>query len=126
MTPIQLANMMAAVANRGYYYTPHIIKKIKGQEIDKKFRTKHVTTIDRKHFEPVIAGLFDVYNLGTAHGLNVEGIDICGKTGTAENYTKINGKRSLRLRPKTIQKLRLLCSSKTVIGENAGPARLQV
>ncbi|WP_162126476.1 penicillin-binding protein 2 [Flavobacterium phycosphaerae] len=93
MTPIQLANMIAAVANRGYYYTPHIIKKIKGQQIDKRFRTKHVTTIDRKYFEPMISGLFDVYNLGTAHGLNVEGIEICGKTGTAENYAKINGKR---------------------------------
>jgi|688.fasta_scaffold03443_11 penicillin-binding protein 2 len=93
MTPIQLANMIAIVANRGYYYTPHIIKKIKGLQIDKKFRTKHVTTVDKKYFEPVISGLFDVYNLGTARGLNVEGIDICGKTGTAENYAKINGKR---------------------------------
>ena len=93
MTPIQLANMIATVANRGYYYTPHIIKTIKGQAIDKKYRIKHVTTVDKKYFDPVISGLFDVYNLGTAHGLNVEGIDICGKTGTAENYTKINGKR---------------------------------
>ncbi len=93
MTPIQLANMIATVANRGYYYTPHIIKKIEGQKIDKKFTTKHVTTVNKKYFEPVINGLFDVYNLGTAQGLNVEGIDICGKTGTAENYTKINGKR---------------------------------
>lgn len=93
MTPIQLANMIATVANRGFYYTPHIIKKIKGGQIDKKFTTKHVTSIDRKYYEPMISGLFDVYNLGTAHGLNVEGIDICGKTGTAENYTKINGKR---------------------------------
>ena len=41
----------------------------------------------------MVSGLFDVYNLGTAHGLNVEGIDICGKTGTAENFAKINGKR---------------------------------
>ena len=93
MTPIQLANMIATVANRGYYFTPHIIKKIEGQKIDKKFTTKHVTTVNKKYFEPVISGLFDVYNLGTAHGLNVEGIDICGKTGTAENYAKINGKR---------------------------------
>jgi penicillin-binding protein 2 len=93
MTPIQLANMIATVANRGYYYTPHIIKKIKGNVIDKKFRTKHVTTINKKYFEPMIRGLFDVYNLGTANGLNVEGIDICGKTGTAENFAKINGKR---------------------------------
>jgi penicillin-binding protein 2 len=94
MTPIQLANMMAAVANRGYYYTPHIIKKIKGEPIDPKYRIKHQTTIDRKYFEPMISGLFDVYNLGTASALRVEGIDICGKTGTAENFAKINGKRT--------------------------------
>jgi penicillin-binding protein 2 len=94
MTPIQLANMMATIANRGYYYTPHIIKKIEGKPIDKKFTTKHVTTIDRKYFSPIIDGLFDVYNLGTAYHLKVEGIDICGKTGTAENFAKIGGKRT--------------------------------
>ena len=94
MTPIQLANMMSAVANEGYYYTPHIIKRIKGEKIDSKFTTKHVTTIDKKYFKPMISGLFDVYNFGTAHGLNVEGIDICGKTGTAENFAKIGGVRT--------------------------------
>jgi penicillin-binding protein 2 len=94
MTPIQLANMMAAVANRGYYYTPHIIKKIEDGQIDKKFTERHYTTIDKQYFEPVIQGLFDVYNLGTAKRLRVEGIDICGKTGTAENFTKINGVRT--------------------------------
>jgi penicillin-binding protein 2 len=93
MTPIQLANMMATVANEGYYYTPHIIKKIKGEKIDPKFTTRHYTSIDKKYFAPMISGLFDVYNFGTAHGLNVEGIDICGKTGTAENFAKIGGKR---------------------------------
>lgn len=93
MTPMQLANMMATVANEGYYYTPHIIKKIKGGKIDPKFTEKHVATIDKKHFKPMIRGLFDVYNLGTASSLRVEGIDICGKTGTAENFAKINGVR---------------------------------
>ena len=94
LTPIQLANMMAAVANEGYYYTPHIIKKIKGENIDPKFKTKHVTTINKHYFKPMINGLFDVYNLGTAFGLRVEGLDICGKTGTAENFAKINGVRT--------------------------------
>ena len=94
MTPIQLANMMSAVANEGYYYTPHIIKRIKGEKIDPKYTTKHLTSIDKKYFKPMISGLFDVYNLGTAHGLNVEGIDICGKTGTAENFAKIGGVRT--------------------------------
>ena len=93
MTPIQLANFMATIANRGYYYTPHIIKKIEGEIVDKKFRTKHTTTIDRKYFDPIISGMFDVYNKGTAHGLGAVGIEICGKTGTAENFAKVNGKR---------------------------------
>ena len=93
MTPIQLANMMATVANEGYYYTPHIIKKIKGEKIDPKFKEKHTTSIDKKYFKPVIQGLFDVYNFGTASSLRVDGIDICGKTGTAENFAKIGGKR---------------------------------
>lgn len=94
MTPIQLANMMAIVANEGHYYTPHIIKKIEGAEIDKKFKIRHQTTIDKQYYKPVIDGLFDVYNLGTARGVRVEGIEICGKTGTAENFTKINGVRT--------------------------------
>lgn len=93
MTPIQLANFMATIANRGYFYTPHIIKKIEGNIIDKSFRTKHTTTIDRKYFEPIITGMFDVFNKGTASGLGAVGIEICGKTGTAENFAKINGKR---------------------------------
>ncbi|RVT73110.1 penicillin-binding protein 2 [Flavobacterium sufflavum] len=92
-TPIQLANMMATIANKGYYYTPHIIKKIKGEQIDPKFKVKHKATIDKKYFDPIISGLFDVYNLGTARGLRVDGIDICGKTGTAENFARIGGKK---------------------------------
>ena len=91
VTPIQLANMTAAIANRGYYYTPHIIKNIEGQEIDPKFTTPKYTTIDKQYFEPVIEGMFDVYNEGTAWFLEVPGVEICGKTGTAENFRTING-----------------------------------
>ena len=91
-SPIQLANMMAAVANEGYYYTPHIVKKIKGQSLDKKYTTKHYTTIDKQYFQPIIQGMEDVYNFGTASGLRVEGIKICGKTGTAENKIRVAGK----------------------------------
>ncbi len=89
---IQLANMMAVVANRGYYYTPHIVKKIKGQTLDKKFTTKHYATIDKQYFTPMIQGLADVYNVGTAYALKVEGLQICGKTGTAENKIRVAGK----------------------------------
>ena len=94
-TPIQLANMAAAIANRGHYYTPHIIKNIKGDTIPAKFTTPKYTTIDKHHFEPVIEGMFGVYNNknGTAATLRIPGIDICGKTGTAENFTKIDGEK---------------------------------
>lgn len=90
-TPIQLANMAAAVGNRGYYYTPHIIKQIQGGTIDPKYTTPNYTTIDKAHFEPIVQGMFDVYNHGTASMLQIPGIEICGKTGTAENFTKIDG-----------------------------------
>lgn len=86
-TPIQLANMTAAIANEGFYYVPHIAKKIKGKTLDKKFTTPVYTTIDKKHFKPVIEGLFDVFEnpRGTARGSRVEGLSISGKTGTSEN-----------------------------------------
>jgi penicillin-binding protein 2 len=94
-TPIQLANMTAAIANRGFYYTPHVIKKIDGENIhDPRFTVPKYTTIDRKHFEPVVRGMADVYHKGTAHWLQVPGVEIAGKTGTVENYTRINGVRT--------------------------------
>jgi penicillin-binding protein 2 len=90
-TAIQLANMVAAIGNRGYYYTPHIIKNIEGQTIDESYTKPNYTTIDKEYFEPVVHGMFDVYNKGTASTLKVPGIEICGKTGTAENFVKIDG-----------------------------------
>jgi penicillin-binding protein 2 len=96
VTPIQLANVMAAIGNRGHFYTPHIIKDIEGQPIPEKYRTRRETTIDKQHFEPVIQGMHDVYSIpkqGTAWFLNVPGLEICGKTGTAENFAIINGER---------------------------------
>jgi len=93
-TPIQLANMTAAIANRGFYFTPHIIKKI-GDSIvtDIKYTKPKYTTIDTKHFEPVIQGMFDVFEKGTARFSKVDNIEIVGKTGTAENFKRVNGKR---------------------------------
>lgn len=94
MTPIQLANMTAAIANRGWFYTPHILKEIDGSSIkEEEFTVKKQTTIDPRHFEPVIEGMHQVYKVGTASALQIPGIEIAGKTGTAENFTKIGGKR---------------------------------
>lgn len=93
MTPMQLANTFAAVANKGYYYTPHIIKKIEHYPIDEKYTTKHQTSIDPKHFDAVIKGMNDVFHEGTGRSVAVEGLEMGGKTGTVENFTRINGKR---------------------------------
>lgn len=91
-TPIQLANMTAAIANRGYYFTPHVIKKIGDDDIDiPNFTQRKYTTIDKEHFEPVVEGMANVYKYGTAKWIQVKGIDIAGKTGTVENATKIDG-----------------------------------
>ncbi len=94
-TPIQLANMTAAIANRGFYYTPHIIKKIDGEPISiPQFTERKETTIDRQHFEAVIKGMADVYTKGTAKWLQIRDVDIAGKTGTVENYTIIDGEKT--------------------------------
>ena len=89
-TPIQLANFTAAIANRGYYITPHFVKNITGDSLQKKF-SKKITSIDPKHFEVVIDGMHKVVEKGTARIARIKSIDVCGKTGTAENFTRING-----------------------------------
>ncbi|MCY2688627.1 penicillin-binding protein 2 [Salinimicrobium sp. TH3] len=94
MTPIQLANMTAAIANRGWFYTPHILKEVEGSPLkEEEFTQKKYTTIDPEHFEPVVEGMHQVYKAGTAAALQIPGIEIAGKTGTAENFTKVDGKR---------------------------------
>ena len=94
-TPIQLANVTAAIANRGFFHTPHIVKKINSQAItDSSYTTPKHTTIDKKHFEPIIEGMHEVFKTGTASWVNIEGIDIVGKTGTSENFMRVGGKKT--------------------------------
>jgi penicillin-binding protein 2 len=89
-TPIQLANFTAAIANRGYFYTPHIVKKIDKQTIDNpNYTIKKQTTISKEHFIPVIGAMHEVFKTGTGRWSQVKGIEICGKTGTAENSIKM-------------------------------------
>ena len=93
-TPIQLANFTAAIANKGYFFTPHILKNIDKRPIENaSFTEKKQTTIDKKHFSPVIDAMYEVFKTGTGKWSQVKGIEICGKTGTSENYTVVNGKR---------------------------------
>ena len=93
-TPIQLANFTAAIANRGYFYTPHILKKVDKKSIDNpKFTIAKQTTIDKKHFSPVVEAMHEVFKTGTGKWSQVKGIEICGKTGTAENFVRIDGQK---------------------------------
>ena len=83
-----MANMCAAIANQGHYFTPHIIRKI-GDEVvtDSTYTIPKYTSIDKKHFKTVIRGMEKTYTskYGTARGARIKDIEICGKTGTAEN-----------------------------------------
>jgi penicillin-binding protein 2 len=88
-TPLQMANMTAAMANKGYYYIPHIVRSIGDNEsIDQKFLTKQVINIDTALFRPIINGMAEAVNGGggaTATVAALKDITVCGKTGTAQN-----------------------------------------
>lgn len=91
ITPLQMANMSAILANRGHYYTPHLVKRIDGDKgIDPKFKVRHQTLIDTALFRPIVEGMYLAVNGepgsgATARRAAVPGLDICGKTGTAQN-----------------------------------------
>ena len=88
-TPLQMANLAAIVANRGFYYIPHIVKAIEGQDsLDRRFYEKQYTKVDAKHFIPIIEGMWKGANVpgaGTSYRAYLPGWDVCGKTGTAQN-----------------------------------------
>ena len=89
-TPLQIANMCAIMANRGHYYIPHIIKDSDSLKIDQKYKERQYTLVDTTHFYQVIDGMWRAVNSGfgsggTASIAAVPGLDICGKTGTAQN-----------------------------------------
>ncbi|MCI6628327.1 MAG: penicillin-binding protein 2 [Bacteroidales bacterium] len=89
-TPLQIANLCAIMANRGYYYAPHIIKDNEQVKIDAKYKERHYTKVDSVYFEYAVEGMWKAVNAGTAAGgtaalAAIEGLDVCGKTGTAEN-----------------------------------------
>ncbi len=87
LTPLQIANFAACIANRGYWITPHVVRSIEGEnEIPEQYREKHVTSIDRGHYQKVIDGMLKVVAPGgTARGAAIPGLEVCGKTGTSQN-----------------------------------------
>ena len=89
-TPLQIANLAATMANRGYYYIPHIVKDSEGVEIDPKYKERQYTMVDTAHFNTAVQGMYMAVNGGgsaggTAFAARIPGLDVCGKTGTAQN-----------------------------------------
>ena len=84
-TPLQIANLCAIIGNRGYYYTPHLVKGIENGDIDRSFIQKKETTIEAQYFDPLVEGMGLVMKAGTGWASRIDSIEVCGKTGTAQN-----------------------------------------
>lgn len=86
LTPLQIANLCATIANRGYFYTPHVVKKIQGEPLDPKYREKHYTKASHRAYEYIVAGMRRAVEGGTCRAANRGDYEVCGKTGTAQNH----------------------------------------
>ena len=84
-TPLQIANLGATIANRGYYYVPHVVRKVQGEPLDTTYTRRHVTKADRKAYDYVVQGMRSSVLGGTCHELGKYDFVACGKTGTAQN-----------------------------------------
>lgn len=84
-TPLQIANLAATIANRGYFYTPHVVKHIHDSVMPKEFLTKRVPKINRQYYEEIVEGMRMAVTGGTCRGAQLRDIEVCGKTGTAQN-----------------------------------------
>lgn len=86
LTPLQIANLGATIANRGYFYTPHVVKNVKGEQLEAKFREKHYTKASRRAYEYIVAGMRRAVTGGTCRAADRADYEVCGKTGTAQNH----------------------------------------
>ena len=88
LTPLQIANLGATIANRGKYIAPHVVKEVQGEELDSVYRFPKYTMVDKEHYETVVEGMREAVLNGTCRAANLPGIEVCGKTGTAQNRGK--------------------------------------
>ncbi|MDR1499921.1 MAG: penicillin-binding protein 2 [Tannerellaceae bacterium] len=84
-TPLQICNMSAQIANRGFFHTPHIVSSVQDEELDTAYTARRYTTINRDHYDLIAQGMRGAVTGGTCRGAALPGIAVCGKTGTAEN-----------------------------------------
>lgn len=85
LTPLQIANLGATIANRGYFYVPHVVRKVQGEPLDTAFTRRHVTMANRRAYDYVVAGMRSSALRGTCRELGKYDFEACGKTGTAQN-----------------------------------------
>jgi penicillin-binding protein 2 len=88
LTPLQIANLGATIANRGYFITPHVVKGIEGEPLDSLYTTRRYTMASQKNYDIVVKGMREAVLNGTCRAANLPGIEVCGKTGTAQNRGK--------------------------------------
>lgn len=86
LTPLQIANLGATIANRGYYYTPHVVRSVEGRALDSTYTTRHYTMVDKRYYDLVVEGMRAAVTGGTCRAGAIPGIEVCGKTGTAQNH----------------------------------------
>lgn len=84
-TPLQICNLASTIANRGYYIVPHVVKEIEDTALDSIYTNRKQTLVDTKHYEVIAQGMRAAVVGGTCRGLNMKDVEVCGKTGTAEN-----------------------------------------
>lgn len=85
LTPLQIANLSATIANRGYYITPHVVRKINDVGLLEQYTVKHHTMVDPQYYNEIVTGMRMAVTGGTCRGANLPGLDVCGKTGTVQN-----------------------------------------
>ncbi len=88
LTPLQIANLGATIANRGYYIPPHIVKQVQDEPLDSLYTTPKYTMVEKRHYETIVQGMREAVLNGTCVGANLPDIEVCGKTGTAQNRGK--------------------------------------
>ena len=116
ITPIQLANLAALISNKGWYYSPHIIRAIgRKDSLNTAYSTKHHTLVDTRYFDIVVEGMADVVTGGTGRIAQIDSVVVCGKTGTAQNPHGKNHSIFIAFAPKENPKIAI-----SVVCENAG------
>jgi penicillin-binding protein 2 len=114
-TAMQIANLCANVANRGYWITPHMVKYIENQPIPEKYKEKHTTAIEKRYYDVCVRGMEMAILGGTAKGGQIPGIEVCGKTGTAQDPPRKDHSVFMGFAPKVHPKIAIMC-----IVENSG------